>query len=182
MSIMSSPVFREVQYFRQPVVIGIAGFIALLSWYVLVQQVVLGVPFGSNPAPDLGVWVIWAIFGVGLPAWFFSLRLETVVKDGTLRYRFFPLHPGWKEVPLEEVAGAVTVTYRPFREYGGWGIRFGRQGIAYTVSGDRGVLVRLRNGRTFLIGSGRAESLEIMLGRRERGDRAAKTELRFREI
>jgi hypothetical protein len=74
------------------------------------------------------------------------------------------------------------VTYRPFREYGGWGIRFGRQGIAYTVSGDRGVLVRLRNGRSFLLGSKRPESLEIMLGRREREERVTKMELRFKEI
>ncbi|MDT8358471.1 MAG: DUF6141 family protein [Methanomicrobiaceae archaeon] len=179
---MSSPVFHEVQYFRHPVVIGIVAFIALLSWYALVQQVVLGVPFGSSTAPDLGVWLIWALFGIVLPAWLLLLRLETVVKDGALRYRFFPLHPGWKEVPLKEVAGAVAVNYRPFREYGGWGIRFGRQGIAYTVSGDRGVLVRLRNGKAFLIGSNRAESLEIMLGRRERDERATKTELRFKEI
>jgi hypothetical protein len=182
MSIMSSPAFREIQYFRHTLVIGVVGLIALLSWSALVLQVVLGVPFGENPAPDLGIWAIWVVFGIGLPAWFFSLRLETVVEDGTLRYRFFPLHPGWKVIPLEHVAGAVAVTYRPFREYGGWGIRFGRQGIAYTVSGDRGVLVRLRNGRSFLLGSKRPESLEIILGRREREERVTKMELRFKEI
>lgn len=182
MSIMSSPAFREIQYFRHPLVIGVVGLIALLSWFALVQQILFGMPFGENPAPDLGIWVIWAVFGVGLPAWLFSLRLETVVEDRTLRYRFFPLHPGWKEIPLEHVAGAVAVTYRPFREYGGWGIRFGRQGIAYTVSGDRGVLVRLRNGRSFLLGSRRAESLEIMLGKKDRDERIAKTEFRFNEI
>jgi hypothetical protein len=45
------------------------------------------------------------------------------------------------------------------RDYGGWGIRKGRSGWAYNVSGDRGVRLTYTDGETLLIGSQRADEL-----------------------
>ena len=50
-------------------------------------------------------------------------------------------------------------TYRPIREYGGYGIRYSSKGKAYNVSGDRGVQIELLNGERLLIGSQRADEL-----------------------
>jgi hypothetical protein len=50
-------------------------------------------------------------------------------------------------------------TYRPIRDYGGWGIRYGRGGKAYNVSGNRGVMLELSDGQKLLIGSQRPEEL-----------------------
>jgi len=53
--------FYEVQRFRQPwlmiLVVGLAG----LSWYAFITQILHKKAFGSNPAPDAIVWMIWAI-------------------------------------------------------------------------------------------------------------------------
>ena len=49
--------------------------------------------------------------------------------------------------------------YRPIREYGGWGIRYGKNGKAYNISGDRGVQLELQNSKPLLIGSQRADEL-----------------------
>ena len=46
-----------------------------------------------------------------------------------------------------------------FYDYGGWGIRRGRRGWAYNVSGNRGVLLQLENEKTLLIGSQRPDEL-----------------------
>jgi hypothetical protein len=137
--------------------------IAALAWYTFIRQIVFEETFGTNPAPDWAVFIILAIFGVIFPALFLMVRLEVLVTGQRLVFRMYPLHPRWKEVAAAEIEGAMAIVYRPFREYGGWGIRYGRQGIAYTVSGDRGVLVRLSSGRTFIIGSRRALELETAL-------------------
>lgn len=155
--------FFEVQRFRQVWIWVVVIFIAALAWYAFIRQIVFKQSFGNNPAPDWAVFILLAIFGVIFPALFLMMRLEIFVTGQRLVFRMFPLHPRWKEVAAAEIEGAMAIVYRPFREYGGWGIRYGRQGIAYTVSGDRGVLVRLSSGRTFLIGSRRPLELETAL-------------------
>jgi hypothetical protein len=107
--------------------------------------------------------VILVIFGIIFPVWFLLMKLEIEVTSAILRFRMFPLHLKWKEVPFGTIAGVMAVIYRPLREYGGWGIRFGRKGMAYNVSGDRGVQVTLKNGKSFLLGSRKAEELESVL-------------------
>jgi hypothetical protein len=38
-------------------------------------------------------------------------------------------------------------------EYGGWGIKYGKMGKAYNVSGNRGVQLEFTDGKRLLIGS-----------------------------
>jgi hypothetical protein len=45
------------------------------------------------------------------------------------------------------------------REYGGWGVKYGWAGKAYNISGNRGVQLKLSNGKGLLIGSQRPEEL-----------------------
>lgn len=62
----------------------------------------------------------------------------------------------------EEVAKAEAVAYRPLREFGGWGIRFGignKAKRAWTQRGDRAVVLHLRNGNRFYLGSDHPERL-----------------------
>ncbi len=75
--------------------------------------------------------------------------------------------PGWIRfrIPAADVQGAEPVTYHPLGEFGGWGIRFGREGSrAYTARGNRGVRVRTPR-REILIGSARPEELALALRR-----------------
>ena len=154
------PLFSETQRFRQIWILLLVGLIALISWYSFFQQIILGMPFGNNPASDTAVAILLLIFGILLPVLFLVLKLETQVTRTALRFRFFPLHLKWREVPFGTIAEVKAVVYRPLREYGGWGIRFGRKGIAYNVSGDRGVQVTLKSGISFLIGTQRGEEME----------------------
>ena len=154
-----SVVYREEQRFRQIWILILIGFIALLSWYSFLLQIVIGEPFGTNPAPDILVLILLVIFGIIFPVWFFVMRLEVQVTRTDLRFRLFPLHLQWREFPLATIVEVEAVTYRPIWEYGGWGIRIGRKGWAYNVSGNRGVQVTLEDGKSFLLGSLQPEKL-----------------------
>ncbi len=62
-----------------------------------------------------------------------------------------------------DLKGYEVLTYSPIKDYGGWGIRYGRGGKAYNVRGNRGVQLQLANGQRLLIGSQRPEELSNAL-------------------
>ncbi len=155
----SDVLFREVQYFRQPwvwlLVLGVSG----VTLYAMVQQILLGKPFGNNPASDAVLIVIVVVFGFCFPLLFYLLNLKTEVRSDGLYYRFFPFHLSVRRIPLGDLKSFEALTYRPLREYGGWGIRWGSRGKAYNVSGNRGVQLELVGGQRIMIGSRRAQEL-----------------------
>ena len=156
--------FREVQKFRQPwLVVLWMGPLGVLAWGVW-QQLVLKRPWGDRPAPD-GVLVALGLGVLLLSLWMFRMRLVTEVRDDLLRVHFVLL---WKPkiIPFAEIRSFEVVTYRPIIEYGGWGIRRGRNGWAYNVSGNRGVRLELSDGARFLVGSRQPEELARALGER----------------
>jgi len=153
--------FHEIQRPRQVWVWIIIAFITALVWYFFLAQIVYGESLGNNPAPDWVVLLIWAVFGILFPIWFIMLKLEIVVTNTELAFRFFPLHMKWRVLPFNKITAAEAVTYHPIREFGGWGIRFGwRGGMAYNMQGNRGVRIIENNGKKILLGSQRAEELE----------------------
>lgn len=86
---------------------------------------------------------------------------------------------GWpkKEVPLSNIYRSEVITYKPIRQFGGWGIRCGRiddqMTAAYTLRGDRGLRLFLTGEikanfiktRNFLVGSMEPERLQQAIGR-----------------
>ena len=60
---------------------------------------------------------------------------------------------------FDSIEKAEAHSYSPLRDYGGWGIRYGGKGKAYNVSGNKGVLLMLKDGKNVLIGSQNHEGL-----------------------
>ena len=109
-----------------------------------------------RPARVAGVTA--GVLGVCL---FYLLELTVTVYVDRIRVRFTPLYR--KSIALRDVRRCQARTYRPLLDYGGWGIRRGRRGWAYTVSGKWGVDLVLADGRSLLIGSQRAEELSAAI-------------------
>lgn len=157
--------FREEQYFRQRWLWLINIATAGIMWYGFVTQVVLGLPFGDRPASDAMLTILWLLFGIGLPVFFRTLRLVTVVSPAGVHFRFAPFHFSYRLLPPVDIRSYEARTYRPLVEYGGWGIRSGRGGDAYNVSGERGVQFVLAGGKRILIGTQRPEEFAAALDR-----------------
>jgi len=156
--------FSEVQRFRKTwiwvLVLPISLFLIILFGYGMIKQLILGHPWGSRPLSDTALAIIgplWILFGIGLGYLFYSSKLITEVREDGLYVRFFPLTH--HKIPFENIKHCEARTYSPIREFGGWGIRYGRRGKAYNVSGNQGVQLELSNGKRFLIGSQRPEEL-----------------------
>jgi len=144
--------FSEEQRFRQPLLRILIFILAGMSWLLLIYQIFIKKPFGSDPAPNAMVWTIWLVFGIAFPIFFLALRMTTEVREDAVVIRFIPGNR--RSIRLEEIQRFEVREYRPLREYGGWGIQHSRRhGIAYSVSGNRGVQLVLKNGKRILIGS-----------------------------
>jgi len=127
--------------------------------------------FGNRLAHKNGIWVAPGILAL-LAVWFFLGRLVTEVRETGLSVRFFLLWPE-ETIPWSEIRRAEAVTFDPIT-YRGWGVRWGPEGRAYTVSGNRGVRIELAGGGTLLVGSQRSYELAQAITERigARGDRA----------
>lgn len=68
---------------------------------------------------------------------------------------------GWirKRVPYREIVAIEPVTYRPLRDFGGWGIRGFGPRQAWTARGNRALVLYLVDGSVVYIGSQDPERL-----------------------
>jgi hypothetical protein len=155
---LSLPVHREVQYFRQWWLWLLIAVMVLPTWSIFIRQIIFGHPVGSTPAPDLVVWILLGVIGLGIPLLFVMMRMVVEVHHDRIIIRYIPI---WRRtVAMTDVLAAEAVTYRPIREFTGWGIRWRPGwGWAYSVDGNRGLRVDLRDGSHLMIGSRAPEPL-----------------------
>ena len=150
-------IFKEEQRFRQLWLWVFIIFGSLIPWLGLIIQVIHGKQFGNNPAPDWIVILIWLVFGIGLPLFFYSIKLITEVRKDGIHLRFFPFHRKFKSYYYSDIESYEARKYKPIREYGGWGIRFVIGGIAYNVYGNKGLQLVLKNKKKILVGTQKPE-------------------------
>lgn len=156
-------IYFEVQRFRQTWLWILVVFLVGLSWYSFLQQIVYQKPFGTHPASDSVVWIIWVVFGIGFPIFFLNFGMTTELREDGIRIRFFPFYR--RRIDLKDIQSFEVKDYHPLRDYGGWGVRSSpKNGMAYNVSGNRGVKLELKDGKRVLIGSQEPERLANMLG------------------
>lgn len=145
--------FKEEQRFRQLWIWILVLLASTLPWIGLVIQVIFRQKLGNNPAPDWLLILIWLVFGIGFPLFFYTLRLITEVRKDGIYLKFFPFHRKFKIYLYNQIKSYEVRKYKPIREYGGWGIRYGFGGMAYNVYGNKGIQLILKSNKKILIGT-----------------------------
>jgi hypothetical protein len=161
---MNGHLFKETQKVRQPWIYFLIVAVFGLWMWQLIQQVILKVPFGTNPSPDWAILLI-GLIPIGAFVLLYLLRLETIVYPSGIRYRMWPIHKNFRQINASEISRWEVRKYNPIRDYGGWGIRqgFGRKGIAFNMSGNMGAHLELSSGKKIMIGTKKPEELRSAL-------------------
>lgn len=156
--------FHEEQQFSQPwlwiLLLILTACITAVFAHGFYTQLYLGQPWGDRPMSNTALLItgtLSIVFTAAFSWLFYQLKLVTEVDHEGVHIRFFPLTR--KHIRFEDIRSCEARTYRPIREYGGWGIRFSRKGKAYNVSGNRGVQLEFVQGMPLLIGSQQADEL-----------------------
>jgi hypothetical protein len=157
MAHVDDPIFREIQpvprWWR---VLGVAGCLTALLGVVAPAVV------GGSDGPPLMLSVTLGSFFLAVLWMMLSARLTFTVQRDTVEVRWWLLAK--RVIPRADISSAEAVTYNPMREFGGWGIRFGRNGSrAYSMSGNLGAELTLKNGKRVLLGSRDPEPLVAAL-------------------
>jgi len=166
-------VFREEQYFDWRVYALIAtlevlaglGLIWLTRRWDFVAALLAhkwSIEFSLGAALGLALPLVLAVC---------MLQMTTEATPTEVRVWF-----GWvpiyrRVVSIGDIRRYHVVQYRPIADYGGWGIRAGRDGErVLNARGNRGVRLELSDGTRLLIGSQRPEELAETIERAHRTD------------
>lgn len=163
---MNKAVFYEVQGFRIWYAWAGIGALNILFLYAIIQQVILGIPFGSRSASNLGL-VLMEFAALSFLYFLFSIRLKTSINDDGIHYRFYPFQKKMTTIEWNELSDAYMREYNSFYEFGGYGIRMGShktsRAINTSASCSVGLQLEFKDGNFLLIGTKRPEEIKKII-------------------
>jgi hypothetical protein len=151
---MANLLFKETQKFNQPLL-----WVILLSTYVPIH--IWGVQELANKFAKGNTWWQSQAFLAALVALvllnvllvlFLLLKLQTRIDTSGIQFRYPPFINSWRNIAPAEIESIQVVKYSPWA-YGGWGIRYSWHGWIYNIKGNRGIMIKKKNGKQLLIGT-----------------------------
>ena len=140
--------FKETQRFTQWWVwLLLLGMLAL-PLYGIIQQLFLREPWGSNPMPDWGL-IVFALGTAAIVYFIYAIVLKTWIHPDKITVSFPPFFKK-KHFLFGDIESAQVVTYG----FVGYGLRISlKYGTVYNIKGNRGLALKLKNGKKFMIGT-----------------------------
>ncbi len=152
--------FKEVQKFKQW---WLWLFLGVVTAAVLTGSLYTVLHDGNT----LGyIGIAFTIVPVIIMFLFRSMRLETMIDDTGVYYKYAPIHRGMQKVELKNIREAGIRKYKPISEFGGWGLRTGKNGSeAFNVSGNTGLELTFKNGKKLVLGTRKPAEMRAVLER-----------------
>lgn len=166
---MSDYLFQENQNFRSSIKSILLLGIFIFFLYGFYRQYYLHLPFGDHPMSDTS-YVIFLIGFIFFLIFFLSITLETKINEEGISVRFFPIQLNPTFYNWDDLAKIEVVSYNPILEYGGWGYRglnYSRK-RALNISGNKGIKIYFKDGKSLLIGTQKKEAVENILTKIEK--------------
>ncbi len=152
-------VYTEKQQFRQWWIWLLLSPLIVVTFYVVIKQLVLGEAVGDNPMLDFGV-ILFALFSFGIVSFIWFLKLETRIDEDGISMNYRPVlkrHYAWRDIAKTEII-----------DYGfvGYGFRWWpKHGWIYNIGGDMGLKIYLKSGKHFIIGTQKAQELKSFMAK-----------------
>lgn len=152
-------VFKEKQSFMSVWLLVLLFFLLLLPFKEVYQHYT----DTGEWRLDVGGWIMIPVF-----LYFVINRLHTTIDQDGVEITFFPF--AWRKRWYWHSIAEVSVRKYNLIEFGGWGYRLGKNGVAYTCKGRYGIQIKLRSGRKLLIGTQCPEQAQEILTKIKEND------------
>ena len=170
---MERILFTEEQRFNQwrlsLIMIFSLAAVLVPFLYGIYSKEVLHEPFGNSTmsADGLIVTGISSLLIMGLIlVIFIHSKLKTKITDEAVWVAYPPMKNKWRKILPGEIERYDVRIYKALREYGGYGIkRRVKYGQSYTISGNVGLQLYLKNGKKLLIGTQKKQAMEYAMGK-----------------
>lgn len=153
--------YREKQRFSK--------WLLLLVFLPAIISAVVVFRYSENGEPPSSLIGLGVAFLAGV---FLAMSaLKSAVTTEGFWVRFVPFHHKPVTISFSEIETIEVITYKPLWEYGGWGLRRGKTGLVFSVSGKNGILITFKEPRkmfwgkhkTLLIGTQKPEEWRMVL-------------------
>ena len=136
-------------------------WVPVLMWGAILLSCYSVLAGGDAQLPvPVRVLIVLAIIALAVGATILFGGLTVLVQESQIFMHLGSVAIVRRRVPFADIESTESVTYRPLREFGGWGVRGWGKRKAWTARGDRAVALRLTGGREVLIGSDHPQRLE----------------------
>lgn len=151
-------VFKEEQRFTQwwLILICLISGIGILLRLLSIEDISENLSIGKLIGPIVGLLVCVGILFV---------KLHTRIDKFGIQVWFSPFSFTKKAFSWKDLETAHTRKYNAFSEFGGWGIRVFRKHKAYNVKGDKGIQLKTKNGKYFLVGTQQLKNADRVINR-----------------
>jgi hypothetical protein len=165
---MGKVLFKEEQRMHHPrmmVVLPILFFvivICLISWFVRISYSGEAFVLSEITINEFLILGAMSLTVLGfLLAYAHSCSLKTKINSKGIWLSYPPFHKKWIKVDVESIKSYQLRKYDPLREYFGHGKRdHWKNGRAYTISGNIGLQLYLKNGKKLLIGTQNRQAIK----------------------
>ena len=99
-------------------------------------------PIDSEPFDWFGLVILGAV-GILI----FSIKLHVTVNAEGITYKYPPFHNKPNLLRWENIETVELLKINPLKEFGGWGLRYGKLGTAYTTRGKYILHIKMRQGK-----------------------------------
>lgn len=152
--------FKETQRFSQFFIwisILAVGILTIgIFGVALYEQVIKGHRFGDHPVSNaalIWIFILNVILFICLVLLFRLTKLITIIDESGIYIKFFPFQLSFRRFAWDVIESYEVITYNPVKEYGGWGIRYGKKRKAYNVKRNKGLFIQFKNGKSLLVGT-----------------------------
>jgi hypothetical protein len=152
---MAKEVFKEDQRFTQwwiwIILLGVLAYEIKLTIDLIQMEDVDGRSLSAYLLIMLPILLVLALFA-------FS-KLYTRIDETGIEVVFKPFSFSRRRFKWDEIVQANSITYSPIKDFGGWGYRISLRGkgTAMNVKGNKGIELKLNNGKSFTIGTQKPE-------------------------
>lgn len=97
-------------------------------------------------------FIFFSLINIPLLALLIFTKFKVIIGTSGIAFQLQPFQIKKKTITWNEVSTASVVKYNPMRDYGGWGLKRGKKGLAYTISGSYGVYLEMKEGKNIMVG------------------------------